>query len=565
VSTDQTHSGPANATLTRATWCPVLFASRLGRLDLSKLQANWDLSTVRFRVHRNHAFEHAASVMPPWMAFWSASPEFIYSDYDDSLSFDIDTKEQVDIELIWVDIQRYDGKFSADELVDWLAGRILALRALSDAPILVIPTSGEDSFVDRLSEKTSDVAGVRVGDARQILNALGAKAFDMRAAKFTGTRLSDAASIQLAREVACRWVPALLRPRIKAVAVDLDHTLYRGVLGEDRHNVELTDAHKSLQQFVRGLRDQGIFLALVSRNEDEDVQELFAARKDFPLQYEDFDVTQVHWGSKADSLDQVAKQLRIGTDAILFVDDNPGELAEISMRLPTQTLHAAEDASVTLCGLQYYPALWAWDRSETDLLRVKDLRADQERVRLADTSSDPYEYLKSLQVALEIDITPNLHRQRIWELSQKTNQFNMTLSRYSELDVSKMLDSEDYSLATLRLSDRLSDSGLIGMIVGRKEADTMHVLEMAISCRALGRKLEDFMIGHALTAMQQQLGCEHVVVHHQEGPRNAPARNWLATFSGESLENQTVPVTQSLQRVAKTECPITIQTITSNR
>src|SRR5204863_8283441 len=134
-------------------------------------------------------------------------------------------------------------------------------------------------------------AGARVADLRPIASKLGARFLDERAAKFSGTRLSDAACVQTARQLACHWAPASLQPRLKAVALDLDHTPYEGVLGEDGLDVRLTPGHQALQRHLAGLRDQGIFLALVSRNEEADVRRLFESRTDFPLRWEHFSAT----------------------------------------------------------------------------------------------------------------------------------------------------------------------------------------------------------------------------------------------------------------------------------
>jgi FkbH-like protein len=549
--------------LSRAQWQPALFAERPSRLELLKLKATWPLTSLTIRVHRNHAFEHLATVAETWFAWWGKAAKFLYSDYDDSLSFAFDDAEKADLEVLWLDMSRFAGRFDPAELVHWLSGRLVALRARTSVPIIMAAVELTDEQFAAMQKAAKEIPGVRVADFRPLQTKLGVKMFDERAAKFSGTRLSDAASVLVARELACRWVPAMLMPRIKAVAIDLDHTLFEGVLGEDGEQVRLTPAHAELHKFFLSLREQGIFLALVSRNEEADVRKLFEARKDFPLQWQHFSATAVSWGSKADGIRQVAKTMRIGEDAVLFVDDNPGELISVTMQLPhVRTVHALPDAAATQRVLEFFPGLWAWERSATDALRAADLDAESERARLATQAMDPMEYLRCLQVRLRIEVSPHQHLTRLQELSQKTNQFNLNLQRLSEVDFSERLDSPEYRIAVIGLSDKLSDSGLIGLVVARREQEALVIEELTISCRALGRRLEDLMIAETARAILEELPAQEVKILHRTAPRNAPAREWLARFAAQTLPTEgEVRIESDLEKISKDNYPVEIEII----
>jgi hypothetical protein len=271
----------------------VLFAERPSRIELLKLKLDSETRPVAIRVHRNHSFEQVASVVPPWFALSGLKAVFAYSDYDDSLAFDSGGSEAAQLEMIWLDSRPYEGKLAPLEFSDWLAGRIVALRARTDAPILLVVLGLSDEGYDGILNVVQGMPGVRVADIRRLTAQLGAKFFDERIAKFSGSRLSDLASLVLARELACHWVPAMLLPRIKAVVLDLDNTLYKGVLGEDGVNVRLTPAHKALQEFLAGLRADGLFLAVVSRNEEAEAIRLFERRTDFPLRWRHFSAASV--------------------------------------------------------------------------------------------------------------------------------------------------------------------------------------------------------------------------------------------------------------------------------
>ncbi|MDB4915505.1 MAG: subfamily HAD-superfamily phosphatase [Gemmatimonadetes bacterium] len=524
-----------DGTLARGAWQPVLFAERPSRLELMKLHAEWELTPLTIRIHRNHSFEHVASATCSWFAWWGRDAQFVYSDYDDSLSFSFPEEEQASIELVWLDAKRYEGRFTTEAFASWIHDRCVALRLRTSAPIIVaiIGTSDETSAI--LAQCTRSVPGLRMAHLSQLAEMLGARFFDERASKFSGTRLSDAACLLIARELSCRWVPALLMPRIKAVVLDLDNTLHEGVLGEDGHAVRLTPGHHALQQSLVRFREGGVFLGLSSRNDDADVRRLFDDRPDFPLQWSHFSATAVSWGSKADGIRTMARHLRIGVNAILFVDDNPGELASVTSELPgISVAHAMPDAAATQRMLDYYPGLWAWETTVTDVLRASDLAASIERAQLVQ-GRDPLAYLRSLQVRLLVETNPWRQLARLHELSNKTNQFNLALQRMSEPDLAAALDAPDHGVALVSLNDRLSDSGPIALIMARREGNSLVVIELAISCRALGRCLEDVMIAAAIRAIRSELPTSRVEFLHRTGPRNTPAREWLARLTGQVL------------------------------
>ena len=206
------------------------------------------------------------------------------------------------------------------------------------------------------------------------------------------------------------------------------------------------------------------------------------------MRREHFSARAIGWGDKALGIEQVAGSLRIGIDAVAFIDDNPGELAAVATRWPgLQTIHAEEDAGATRRLLDWYPGLWAWSVGEADALRVADLGAAAVRAREMEASADPREYLESLQVRLDFAANPRAQLGRLVELSQKTNQFNLNLGRIGEVDMAGRLGDRGHRVVSIRLRDRLADSGIIGLICGRREGDALVIDELCISCRALGR------------------------------------------------------------------------------
>jgi len=520
--------------LARVEWQATLFAENLSRLGLLRLQPAWPLNPLTVQIHRNHGFELVA-IASAWLAWWKREVRFIYSAYDDSLSFNV-LDDSADVHVVWVDLQHYGAAADAPEFADWLGERLHFLRNKTRQPILFAGLGMTKQTRTLVAERTAGLPGFRLADLHAMTEVLGPRMFDERKAAFTGTRLSETACLACARELACHWLPALLAPRIKAVVLDADHTLYEGVLAEDGLKVKLTPGHKLFQETLVQLRESGVFLAVVSHNEARDLQQLFESRPDFPLRWEHFSAAAVNWEAKSLGLRQVAETLRIGMDALLFVDDNVGELAHAVADIPSLTvLHAQADAFLTQRALAFYPALWTWGKSATDNLRTADLAAEDERARIQQQYTDPRDYLRSLHVRIGLGRARTADIPRLHELSQKTNQFNLNLSRFSEIEVADLAQGPASRVIALTLKDRLADSGMIGLAAGKLEGQTLVIVELAISCRALGRRLEDLMVSEAIRMMRTDLPAEHVVVAHRTGPRNTPARDWLARVSGQTL------------------------------
>ncbi len=534
-------AAPAEACMVQAEWQRLLFAEQPHRKELLQLTPCWELKSLRLHVHRNQAFEFVASVLGPFLAYAGYEAEISYSDYDDSLSMRLGGA--ADVNLIWLDFERYRKRFGPQELARWLADRIAYLSRSNDAPVLAANWGASDGIAGEfnacLGEELSGAAGVHIVDQAAIQAELGERYFDRRAVSLAGMSLSDAACIRTAQALGLVWLPGILEPRIKAVGLDLDNTLYAGVLGEDGPDgIGVDHDYRALHRRLLELRAEGVLLAVISKNSPEDVDRLFTQRDDVLLRKDHFSALAVDWRPKSEGLRLVAERLRIGVDSILFVDDNPGELASVASELPgIRCLHAGPDVLDTLRALSFYPCLTRIRDSGTDALRADDMAANEERRQLAGSAFDPVEYLRSLKVELAFDLNPTKCKTRLYELSNKTNQFNLALKRLSEVEVARRLEAADCFNVTVSLKDRLSDSGVIAALLARREGDGIIVDELCISCRALGRQLEDLMVTEALRAIAEAAGSiRRVGFAFVEGPRNHPGRDWLKRYTGASLE-----------------------------
>lgn len=531
-----------------------LFDFRPNRLNLLKLdlqsksqaQAFGEVTVVN--VWRNHGFEPLQPLIANYAAFRAWPLSFRLSGYDDSFSFS--GIQSASVELVWMDSRRILERIAFSEWLDWVLDRLRILRQLSPAPILLATWLTEESQRQALQNRIDKLPAVYFADLEEVCETAGVPLLDDRSAAMAGTPLSSRAQVVLARTLTCKWLAGAALAPIKAIALDLDNTLHAGVLAEDGiDGVALTNEHANLQLFVKELQKRGIFIALVSRNEHTDVEALFKQREDYPLRWEDFSAIEVSWGHKADALQRIAQKLRISTDAILFVDDNPGELAAVAQQLTKlQTIYADASADLTRSSIEYYPGLWRWKQEADDAKRILDLKASSERESIALTHTDPAEYLRSLRVTLTHFWNSEPQLGRLSDLCRKTNQFNLAIRRFSEAELSDKMNRQDACVASVQLSDRLSDSGIIAVIVAERSGSHLAVEELCISCRAMGRHLENDIILQALRQMPIWAGCRTVEFSVKFGERNQPALEWLRAMlnmSGVALtheRNYSIPV-----------------------
>lgn len=500
--------------------------SNPSRLDLINYQPNSQFPCIKVCVYRNHSFELVEHSIRPFLDFAGLCAKFVYSDYDDTLSF-FDMDVTADLLILWLDANRYkDIDFS-----EFLKSRLLALKEKYHKPVLVVLLDGEVDLEDNQ---------ITVYSLEKFREELRLSFYDYRLEKFSGTVMSSALSLQVSQDLGLNYIPALMRPCLKAIVVDLDNTLYSGVLGEDgSSNVTLTEGHRLLQEKLKALAEQGFFLCIASKNEESDVLELFRVRTDFPLQLNDFTKICCSWNSKAESISEISQFLNIGTDSILFIDDNPGELySAANAHADIHGLLAMQDASKTRYILENYPGMLKLKNSAEDAIRSEDVQANAVRSQMQSTLSAE-DYIKSLEMSLTFHIDNPKQIERISELSNKTNQFIFNYKRYSPTDIEYLMRCADSSVITVQLTDKLSESGLIAVCTGNKIDDYLEIQECFVSCRALGRGIDEVIVLGMISYMQEALKVSNIKVQFQKGERNLPAEKFVAKYLCSYLERPT--------------------------
>lgn len=491
----------------------LVFEKKLNRSDLYNYK-NKSNNKYKISVYRNHSFELIEHTINLYLNYANINAEFIYSDYDDSLTFlNIDLTS--DLIIVWIDFSRY--KF--ENVDSFIKERLNYLSSIYKKQILFIP------FDSSLKIENSNIITY---DLSEIEKKLGDKYTDLRLEPFSGTKLSSKSLMEISKNLGLRYIPSCLINPIKAVVFDLDNTLYKGVLGEDGYqNIELTESHKNLQEKIVELSNQGFFICVASKNEERDVIEMFNKRTDFPLKLENITKLCVSWNPKANSILEIQKFLNIGIKDMLFVDDNMGEIASVKSEHPeVNVILAKDDAALTLNILNNYPRMLKLNINYEDLIRKQDTQANEEREKLKKSLSKE-DFLKTLEMELTYGINKKTQIKRISELANKTNQFICTYKRYSEVEIEHMMQDNNYKIITVSLKDKLSDSGIIGVMVFKNEVDFIDIKESFISCRALGRGIDKNIIFYPICLAIKQFNKNKIRFNFVKGEKNKPAEEFI--------------------------------------
>ncbi|HEX5220542.1 MAG TPA: HAD-IIIC family phosphatase, partial [Verrucomicrobiae bacterium] len=331
---------------------------------------------------------------------------------------------------------------------------------------------------------------------------------------------------------------ALKQAPCKVIALDCDHTLWRGVCGEDGPNgVEVDQPRRALQEFMRDQLDAGRLLCLCSKNNEADVAAVFE-RQPMPLQPEHFVSRQVNWHPKSLNLRAMADELKLGLDSIVLVDDNPMECAEVTANCPEAVaLQLPEDPNLIP---QFLKHCWIFDqprKTAEDKRRTELYRQNREREALRKESLNFAEFLAALELKVEIENLGLEDIPRAAQLTQKTNQFNSTTRRRGEGELQQCIDRDGCQVRTVRVSDRFGDYGLVGLVVFKVETAAVSVDSLLLSCRVLGKGVEYRMIAD-LGRVCREHGLERVNVHFTPSARNQPARDFLDRIGGPFREPQ---------------------------
>jgi FkbH-like protein len=324
----------------------------------------------------------------------------------------------------------------------------------------------------------------------------------------------------------------------KVIVLDADNTLWGGVIGEEGINgIALGQdypgrAFLDFQKRLLSLQQRGFLLALCSKNNPADVAEVLRSHPYQLLQPEHFAAQRVNWLTKPDNLRSLAEELNLGLDSFIFVDDSDYECSAVRHSLPEVEViqvpsRPAEIPSCldTLARLEII-SLTAEDTEKTSMYAQERLRKSQ-LAELTQTGGSIVDYLKSLKMKMTIGLNDKSLVTRLAQLTQKTNQFNLTTRRYSEKDIAEMISADNFSVYHFSLADNFGDSGIVGLAIIERETNNRARLDtFLMSCRVIGRLAEQAFLSTILSNLKS-LGIEKLSADYIPTRKNILVENFL--------------------------------------
>jgi len=296
---------------------------------------------------------------------------------------------------------------------------------------------------------------------------------------------------------ATKYITALKGDTKKCIILDCDNTLWGGVVGEDGvKGIALDQNHPGsyfikFQKDLLNLKSQGILLAICSKNNEADVISVFRDNENMVLKENDFSCMKINWSLKPNNIKEIAKDLNIGLQHIIFVDDSDFEIEMVNELLPEVTAILVPKNLSELNNIfdnkGYFDKI---QDSELDSNRTEMYLAERKRKKELSSKSNLEDYYNSLGIEARVGIMDLSDLPRVAQLTQKTNQFNLTTIRYAEQDIEALSKSKDSDILTLKANDKFGAYGLIGVAVLRYSENTLIIDSFLLSCRAIGRGLE---------------------------------------------------------------------------
>lgn len=321
----------------------------------------------------------------------------------------------------------------------------------------------------------------------------------------------------------------------KCIVLDLDNTLWGGIVGEDGFNgIKIGNdpsgkAFLELQKRLLALHKRGIILAINSKNNQEDAIEVLKNHPNMILKEEHFASVRINWEDKVENMKEIASELNIGLDSMVFFDDDPINREYVRSSLPqVLTVELSQDPSEYAQILISMNDFDVWKITTEDVSRGQMYMQDKQRKDLQKSVTNIEEFLKNLDIKLKIKKANNFTIPRISQLTLKTNQFNLTTKRYQEEDIKK-LSNENYLIECVQVEDKFGDNGITGIFIVKKQQKEWFIDTFLLSCRIMGRGIEDGMLGHILKKAKNE-GVDVVKGEFIATKKNAPAENFLLNY-----------------------------------
>ena len=319
----------------------------------------------------------------------------------------------------------------------------------------------------------------------------------------------------------------------KCIVLDLDNTLWGGVIGEDGFDgiaLSLSPPGASFiafQQALRDLHDRGVILAINSANNPEDALHVIRDHPNMILKENHFAASRINWEDKAENIRSLAKELNIGLDSMVFLDDSPVKRENVRSFLPeVETPQLPADPTQYARFLHSLPYFESASITDEDKMRGNLYVTERLRKQAENHFEDRGAFLKSLGIELAVSEDDPSSIARLAQLTEKTNQFNIKKRLFSEIEIEQFMRREDYAVFHARAIDQFGDQGIIAFALVRKGTSLWHVESLLMSCRVIGRGIEDAFMT-AIAQRAGEAGAQYIDIVFEPTEKNEPARAFI--------------------------------------
>jgi FkbH-like protein len=395
-----------------------------------------------------------------------------------------------------------------------------------------------------IARASASHANIYVFDLKELVEQVGR--FVLYSSKrwyLGGLRFSIAGEKLIAREIE-RILDAQLVARKKCLLLDLDNTLWGGVVGEDGvEGIQLSDTgegarYRDFQLRIRELGEMGVILGVVSKNNEADAFEAFERHEHMVLRKGDFAAMKINWSAKAQNIAELAQDLDIATDSIVFIDDNPVEREAIRTALPEVTVPEFPADTCELASFferVYKDCFFTLESTAEDRKRTAAYLANVKRVAERTATPSIEEFLAGLGTKIFLTRACDEDLPRVAQLTQKTNQFNLTTRRYTEQELRALQTTPGTEVFIASVADKYGDNGKVLVSIVRREArDAAELDTFLMSCRVMGRFIEDQILDHLVKELRAD-GLSRLRVPFIPTRKNAPARAFVDRLRGGRL------------------------------
>ena len=334
--------------------------------------------------------------------------------------------------------------------------------------------------------------------------------------------------------------------RKKVLVLDLDNTLWGGVIGEDGlEGIQLSNSligavYRDTQNRIKELTEMGVLLTIASKNNETDVLNVLKNHPQMVLRENDFVAIYANWKPKSNNIVDMANKLNLGLDSFVFLDDNPVEREEVRLALPQVTVSEFPKdisnlpATIRKIADKYFFASRLTDEDLSKTVQYKQEAKRQKALEVADNMED---YLKSLQINILIEEMKESQIERVSQLTQKTNQFNLLTARYTLEQLIEYVNNKNNSVFVANVSDKYGDSGLVFVLMISKTEKIAQIDNLLMSCRVMGRYIEDVIIDEVENALIRE-GIEEIRANYIATERNSPVAGLMERLGYEAISNE---------------------------